>query len=373
MEARIRVHCDIHVDWRFGRSVLEGIIEEVRERRLPWGLTSRMWRTEDVWTIQPQSTAALVIGTARSSRTLDEWVGRGMPFVCVSGGLEPRPGVAVVSTDDVAIGVRAAEHFLSRGFTQFGVLTDPQIQATRMRADAFRRRVSAYSVAVHEGWDPKGLWGFLDRLPAPVGIFCPTDQIARCVATLADQMSRKVPEEFAILGVDDDPLQSNLSPVPLSSIDPRPREIGRLAAATAAEILAGRTPPDRQLVSPGELRVRQSSDLVAVADPIVADVLRIIRARATEGVRAGEVLAPRHGSRRNVETKFRRLLGRSIEDEIRRQRLEAAREMLLATELPVERVGELCGFPDAPHFTRRFRRTFGVPPGAYRRRGGSPP
>lgn len=114
--------------------------------------------------------------------------------------------------------------------------------------------------------------------------------------------------------------------------------------------------------------MRQSSDLFAVDDPAVVSLLRRIRASACEGVRVAELLRPQDGSRRSMEMKFRRYLNRSIEDEIRRCRLQHARELLVGTSLSIEAVAEKCGFANTPHFSRLFKASQGLSQMRYRAR-----
>ncbi|MCC5849389.1 MAG: substrate-binding domain-containing protein [Verrucomicrobia bacterium] len=363
----IRIHCDLKLGWRFGRDVFNGILEARQVGRWNWGMTCDLWKIDEVWSLPPDQEPQGVIGSFNHPAKIREWLKWDIPIVNVSDLRFEHPRVHTVTADNLVIGRMAADNLLERGFQSFGLVTDPAIPAATHRGNSFKEMVSTRSPVREHAWSFLEEMGrFLKDLPLLTGIFCPTDTIARYVVTSLIRLGRHVPEEFAVIGVDDDPIQIGLSPVPLTSMDIRPREIGRIAAETLHDLLEGRPRPETVTVSPGGIITRQSSDLFAISDPAVITVLRRIRTMATDHVRTADVLRPSDGARRTLERKFRTLLGRSIEEEIRRQRIEFAREMLMNTRLSVEEVAEKCGFANAPHFSRSFKKALGLSPGAFR-------
>jgi len=361
------VHVALPLGERFGRDTLTGILEACHAGQWGWWISSPLWIDAEPVDMPHARPAGGVIGVFWSAAQARAWSGSTVRLVNVAGCDTEPPGVHTVTTDHPAVGRVAAAHLLERGYRSFAVLSVSPAPALRQREAGFRSAVEAGG-AVRGLWTTEGrrLADFLADLPPDTGIFCTTDAMARYAVASLLLLGRRVPEDAAVVGVDDDPLHRSLSPVPLSSVDIRFRAVGELAARTLHGLLNGEPRPTRQVLPPGEVIVRRSSDFYAVDDPKVVDLLRRIRARATAGVRVADVLKRSDGARRTVELKFRRYLGRSIEDEIRRCRLEAARELLVGTSLSSEEVAHRCGFANAPHLSRLFKAHYGLGPKQYR-------
>ena len=363
----LHVHVDMLVDWRFGRDILKGLLEANRASRWGWGVTSPLWKQDEVWSLKKDQPEDAVIGVFHDERRAKTWRDKGARIINVAGVLEEPEGVYTVTVDNLQVGRMAAAHFTDRGFQSFAYISHRNSPASHLRRAGFAEGIGdTHELRTHFDLKREALSAFLKTLPVPTAIFCFQDAEARGVVNVLDQLGRSVPEEFAVLGVNDDPIDNGLSPVPLSSIDIRPHIIGQRAAEALHTLQQGGEIPRRQLLQPGELIVRHSSDIYALNDPAVAALLRRIRERACEGIRVRDVMRPGDGSRRGMELKFKRLLGRTIEGEIRRCRLEAAREMLLGSSKNISEIAEACGFCNTPHFSRMFRDTYGVPPGNYR-------
>lgn len=361
------VHVDLLVDWRYGRDILKGLLEANRASRWGWGITSSLWKQDEVWNLQKDQPEDAVIGIFHNEIPAKRWRDKGVRIINIAGVLEEPEGVHTVTVDNAQVGRMAAAHFTDRGFTSFAYISHRNTPASHLRRNGFIEGIGGVGeLHTHFNLQLESLTEFLKSLTAPTAIFCFQDAEARSVVSVLDKLGRSVPEEFSVLGVNDDSIDSGLSPIPLSSIDIRPNVIGQRAAETLHSLFNGKEVPRRQLITPGELIVRQSSDIYAMKDAAVADLLRRIRLRACEGIRVRDVMRASDGSRRGMEMKFKRLLGRTIEGEIRRCRLEAAREMLLGSSKSIGEIAESCGFCNTPHFSRMFRDTYGVPPGSYR-------
>lgn len=367
---RQNIHLSMEmVSWH-NRGIVRGVADAVEANRLPWRLSSD-W-TEVVHSAVRRSEAAGAIGSFTYPETREGWRGSRVPIVNVSAATEPEPTLVSILPDNLAVGREAGTYFLARGFTRFAYVCSGHRWYEEQRHQGFVDTVSGTGPVIRHTGGGTSLRAFLTGLPQATAVFAATDAVARTVLTELHEMGRHVPEEIAVLGVDNDAMQSAFSPVPLSSIDLRSELIGRLAAEAMAELLAGGSPPPLQRVRPAPVVERQSTNLVAVPDTQVARLLQRIRQRACEGVRVSEILEPQDGPRRTLESKFRRFLGRSIEDEIRRCRLEAARAKLLLTRQPMNVIAEDCGFANVYHFSRVFKSHFGHPPGHCRRPGNTP-
>ena len=181
-----------------------------------------------------------------------------------------------------------------------------------------------------------------------------------------------VPHTVAVLGVDNDELICELAMPPLSAIRTATEQIGSAAAAVLARLLAGGAPPAGPvLVPPGEVVVRQSTDVLAVHDPALEKALRYIRDHLERPLGVAEIARVAGVSRRRLERKFRQTVGVSALQEIRRRRLERAQQLLSETHLSIPEVAVRCGVATAPMLAELFRQCAGCTPTAWRRRFGT--
>lgn len=367
-DSAYHIHVEMPVDWRFGRDILGGLLAQQRASKFRWGVTCHLWQQEEVWTLQKDQSPDVVVGLFYDTGNARRWLDQGVRVVNIAGIDREIEGLHTVTVDNLDVGRLAAEHFLERGFKSFAYVRDRRTPAAKQRAEGFHRTIGTeLPLPTHGRLEPQGMAEFLQTLPPATAIFCFTDAVARYVITVLQQLQKTVPEEYAVMGVNADPIDGDLSPVALSSIDIRPYEIGRQAAVTINDLLNGHPCPKVQLLPPGEVITRRSTDILALDDPSVAALLHRIRDRACERIRVADLLKPSDGSRRALEIKFKKLLGRTIEEEIRRCRLATARDMLLYTKLNINQIADACGFSNTPHFSRAFKEAHGVSPGAYRR------
>ena len=287
-----------------------------------------------------------------------------------------------VSIDNPAVARLAAEHLARKGFAHLAFCGDPRFLWSDERGEAFRAAAAAANRtcafftsrrrrAGSPGSDAdlRAIAAWIAALPKPVGIFACYDGRALQVLEACQQLGLVIPDQVAVLGVDNDELLCELSNPPLSSVQPDARRTGYEAAAMLAQMMrGGRAPRRTRYVEPVRVVERQSTDVVSVADPKVAAALRFIRLHATEGINVKDVLKAVPISRTLLERKCRALLGRSLHDQIVQERIERARQLLGESELSIRVVAELTGFGAASYLSVVFRRETGESPLAYRRR-----
>jgi LacI family transcriptional regulator len=204
-------------------------------------------------------------------------------------------------------------------------------------------------------------------LPKPAAVFTCNDLWGLQLAETCRQLGYGVPEDVAILGVQDDDLLCELARPPLSSIAIPAERIGFEAAAMLDRLLARpRLRPPPLLFPPLGVVNRQSTDILAVSDPQVATAVRFIQERAHQPLLVEDVLQAVSISRRALERRFRQALHRTLGEEIRRAHLERARELLARTSLAMSAVAQRSGFTDGKHLATVFRQETGVTPTAYR-------
>ena len=315
-----------------------------------------------------------------------------LPVVNISGRVANVPLPSVLP-DDHAAGRLAAEHLLERGFTHFGYAAIPGHAYSDRRLAGFAAAageagfdVATYGLSPDEHVDKKGGRGkkgktdsgekaseerrreyWLAEQPKPLGLMACNDNRARQFVNACQRIGLRVPEDVALVGVDNDPLQCQTAGLPLSSVDLNCAKIGYEAARLLDSLFAGEAPPQEPLlIAPAGVVSRRSSDVMAIEDLDVLKAMQFIRDHATKPIGVEHVLAQVPLSRRALELRFRQAIGRGVHAQIRRMRIRHAQRLLIESDLAVGRIAELCGFTEPYYFSIAFRRETGMTPRAYR-------
>jgi LacI family transcriptional regulator len=291
------------------------------------------------------------------------------PVVNVSSSLDPPPPASVMS-DNLAIGRLGAEHLARAGSFSFAFyMPGSRSQYARLRHEGFSARLAELGHRATRLTDEgPELAKKLASLPRPLAVMAANDRAALPVVQACRAAGLRVPDDVAVLGVDNDDLIQSLCDPPLSSVNMATERIGFEAAAMLERLMQGEaTPKMPRLVPPIEVIVRPSTDVLAISDGDVSQALRLIRQSAGRRLSIADLARELAISRRQLERRFRKAMGRSLHDEIRRCRVERARELLGRTELTIRQVADACGFSASSYLTVVFQRELGVTPGAYRR------
>lgn len=287
-----------------------------------------------------------------------------------------------VGADDAELGQLAAQHFLERGFRQFGGYAIQNESFVRKRYEGFCDAVTARG---HEcrffeqpdfdqrarSWNrsQKLLIAWLHELPKPCGIFACTDRFGLWLLETCHLSGIAVPEEIAVVGVGDDESLCEMAVPPLSSVHSAGARIGYQAAALLDRLMAGEpAPAEPILIPPIAVTTRASSDITAIKDEFVARALKFMRAHILNGIQVSDVVEAAQIGRRSLERRMRHAIGRSIQEELLRLRLNIARELLVDTDMTLERIAHRIGFSHSQYLSHVFRQTYGITPGQYRRR-----
>lgn len=310
--------------------------------------------------------------------------GSKVPVVAVGGSYEdvrayPK-GIPYVATDNYALIKLAYEHLIEAGLTQFACFSLPEAQANRWaqeREKAFKRllRRDGLPVQIYRGLGTSApLWdsaveqqiAWLQSLPKPIGIIAVTDARARQLLQACLTAGIAVPEEVALIGIDNDPLTRTLTRVPLSSVIQGTETMGRTAAALLHQMLHGKPCAGAQvLVPPDAINVQASSLHQPLGHPYVMQALLFIRQYACQGIKTAQVAAYVGVSRSSLEAHFRKVRGCSVHDEILRFKLASAAKGLEDDHLAIADIAQQCGFKSAQYLHTVFRREFGCTPREY--------
>lgn len=287
------------------------------------------------------------------------------------------PALPGVETNDDTIARWAVEHFEQRGLRHFAFCGDERFAWSLKRGAWFAEHVRQRELTAHEfqlmpsgrrATDRARLAEWLHGLPKPVGVLACYDIAGQEVLEACTIADLRVPDEVTVVGVDNDELIGTLTSPPLSSIEPDAVRMGQLAAQILDEMMDGRpVEPGLRLIDPTRIVTRQSSDILAVDDPLVVRALRFIRDNADRNVKVDAVLREAGLSRRALDHRFERLLGRSVHAEILRVRMGRVAELLSSTDWTMQRIADRLGFSHSEYMSVAFKRYTGKSPGAYRR------
>ncbi|HEX6985155.1 MAG TPA: DNA-binding transcriptional regulator, partial [Planctomycetaceae bacterium] len=376
MKKRPAVALLIETSNAYARGLLAGIVRYARELHPPWSIRLveqgrgdpppawlRDWRGDGIVArIETPVIAEAVLAT-------------GLPVVDVSAARHV-PGVPWVETDDAAIARLAAEHLLERGFRKFGFCGEPGFNWSTWREQAFVRDLAERgdSCSVFEppadsrrASEREAMARWVAGLPKPVGVMACYDIKAQQLLDACRDAGVAVPDEVAVLGVDNDELLCELSFPPLSSVIPDSRRAGYEAARLLDRLMAGReVPAEPVLVPPLGVATRQSTDVLAIEDRDIAQAVRFIREHACDGITVGDVLRIVPLSRRAFEKRFLDRLGRTPHQEILRLKIARAEQLLAETDLSLAAIAERTGFRHAEYLSVAFKRATGRTPGRHR-------
>lgn len=340
----------------------------IAQTSMQWVEAMRAWRPEGI--IIHTNSAEIIAALALAEL--------GVPMVEVGGSIEDMQRIRVCP-DDAAVGRLAARHLLDRGLRRFAFLGNQEPYS--------RRRCQAFVAAVKDAGcgcdtflasDLGPLWTsswtevdsrlalWVQGLPRPCGVFCAKDDIANSLAEVMHALALRIPEDVALLGVDDDEVACLLPEPPLSSIALPVVRIGYVAAEALARLMAGQQVPTATLLPPVRVVERRSTATMAVTDEVVSAALGVIDQDGArlEGI---EALVLRVGvPRRTLERRFRAILGISPLMALHANHVDRARRLLAETSLPLTDIARRSGFASLDRFQVLFRRRVGATPSRWR-------
>jgi LacI family transcriptional regulator len=357
-----------------GRGIVRGVMAYIHTHQ-PWVL--------DV--IEPDTPASAtdpwrgqgIIATVARTRNIASLQSHKVPVVNVSSSLEQVPFTSVL-IDNSAVGTMAADDFLLLGFRNFGFVGLSNRHFSTLRHNGFAQKLARHKFSctqIHDANFPDteqflaGLQQWLLAAPKPFAVLAANDNLARVVITTAIKTGLTVPNQVAVLGVDDDEMQSVYAPMPISSVQLDFETLGYQAAETLDQLLQRRKPPAQpRLIPPKGIQRRRSSDILAVGDPLVAQAIRYMWDHLEHPLNVEKILDHLPPiSRRQFERRFQETLGRSPAEELVRARVERAKNLLVQTNQAMPWIAARCGFGNYKVLAMVFKRITGIAPRDYRK------
>ncbi len=315
-------------------------------------------------------------------RMADAVLQTGLPSVDLRGMI-PELAIPLIGVDNRELAQLAADHLLERGFRHFGFCGwtrgvqhcmderldcfEQLVEAAGFHCDVFKARRAPRK---RDAWEKEQeqIAQWIEQLPKPAGVMASNDDRGMQVLDACRRAAVKVPDQVAVIGVDNDEYLCGLSIPPLTSIDVYSDRIGYEAAALLDKMMDGQPAPEGPIsVPPRNIVTRQSTDVLATDDLDVVRAVSFIRENACRRISVGDVLKHVDLSCAALEPRMKRVLGRTIYQEIQRVQIERVKELLLGTDLPVKRIARRAGFKYVQHLSRVFSQFTGQTPGQYRK------
>jgi LacI family transcriptional regulator len=337
------------------------------------GVIGLITRQRDLDTLRkfPRTVPLVDLSAAWGTAALPDQSGRRVPRVLY---------------DNAAIARLAAQHFIGRGFVHIALLNRGDYHYERERKVIFHATIQDAGRTFHEipfhRWveearrrKPAGvetravrrLAKELLKLPKPLAVFTPSDDIGLRVLHACELTDLRVPEEVAVLGCHNDPLDCNHALVPLSSVDDDLEMQGYEAARLLDRLMNHEPAPAAPIIIPPKgVVTRASTNILAVPHREVAIALRFIWQHYAEPIQTDDVAAAAGLSRYHLMRLFQTHLGRSITDEITHKRIEHAKQLLVETNLKAWQIAEQTGFSSIVHLSTTFSRIVGQAPSHFR-------
>lgn len=382
--AVLRVALLFHASKVYDREILIGIGDYVKQTRVAWDLFLEedfRFRLDGIHEWEGDG----IIADYDDPAVARALAGAHVPVIAIGGSYEDPacyPGqVPYVATDNQLLVARALEHLVEAGVTRFACYSLPESPLNRW-AQERERAFSAWllrngaSGEIHRGlatsaptWGSatKKLIDWLDSLPKPTGIVAVTDARARQLLQACIVANIAVPDEVAIIGIDNDTLGQHLTRIELSSVSQGTAEMGRRAAQLLHQALSGSPVRGaRVVVPPAEVHSRASTARNVQHSPPVMRALYYIRQYACQGIKTEQVAEMMGMSRSSLEMYFRRDLKRSVHDLILQCKLEHCFELLAHTDTGIAEIALASGFRSVQYLNAVFRREVGSTPAVWR-------
>lgn len=367
----------------YDRQVVEGIGQYIQASQCMWDIF-----VEDEFIYHTNTINQLsidgIIADFDDPKTVELLQHTFIPTIAVGSSYKQvdfYPHFPYVATDNAALVEMALSHLQDKGLSQFafyGLQVNTHKHWSIERRDAFVELMEKnhYPIYLYEGvqvhaqnWleEQQKLIVWLKSLPSHTGIIAVTDARARHLLQACEYSKIAVPEELCVIGIDNEELIQYLSRVSLSSVEQGAREIGYQAAKLLHKLLNGQKAPSTPiLIPPITVHTRNSTDYRSLSDPLVIQAMHYIRHRACHGIKVEQVLDHLEISRSNLEQRFKNEMDRTIHQVIHEEKIARAKNLLEQTDISIQEIADICGYPSVQYFYSVFKKEFEMTPKEFR-------
>jgi LacI family transcriptional regulator len=305
-----------------------------------------------------------------------------IPKIFVPHGFNYPRDLPVIITDSSSIARMASEHFIEKGFKNLAFCGFDSFEWSEQRKMYFNKFNREAGLKTHNyapskkirqhdwEWEQQDVCKWIKELPKPVGIFACNDDRGQYILEVCKLLNLQVPEDVAVIGVDNDLMVCEFGDPPLSSIALNTESAGFEAAKLLDKMMkTGKKMNGRQIVATSSHIVqRQSSDILAVDDTEVAQAIQYIKNNAKNKISLDDVVKATSISRRTLEKRFKKTVYRSIYHEIQQIRVELISKLLIETDYTISQITSLFSFTDVEHISRFFKKEKGMGLREFRKR-----
>lgn len=362
-----------------GREIVAGVAKYLEQKR-DWSVTHML---APMGHIHPQQLNNWqgdgIIARITEPALLDLIVSKQLPTVDVLGNVAESP-FPLVHNDQHAIGRSVAEHFTHSAHVHFGYIGLEDEMWSKMREAGFKNALkqqrqvpSSFYLEPNNTsqnsltYDFEALKKWISQRPTPCGLMVCSDQFAPIVFEACHAVQRKIPEQVSIVGVDNDPPFYKLCRPQLSSVEPYHAKVGFQAAKILDQQIQGISHNKKEYtIQQHSLRVRVSSDWLAIEDAQVRRALHIIQKNACDGIQVEQIAQEAGMSRSTLQRRFRTHLQRSVHQIILDQKIKQACNLLGDRSLSISQVAEQSGLGSQEYLNYIFKKHLTMTPLRYR-------
>ena len=303
-----------------------------------------------------------------------------IPIVNISGIDLIEATFPRVTTDMTLTSKMAFEYLLERGFQNFAYFSLKGISYINPQKNSFVQKVkeagfecSQLAIDSHQGAEPNwtldntSVVDWLQSLPKPVAIFTWNMSTARQLVYICIDLGLKIPNEVGILSGSEDDLLGEVSPIPISAVQPSCQMIGFRAMEQLQQLIRGGKPSLKPiLIPPLNIITRQSTDLLSTQDPALRRAMAYLSENSIQKISVSDLARESGLSRRILERRFKKILKRTPGEEIRLMRLKYSQKLLAETDLPISEVASAAGFTNQSYLSVLFRNYFKMTPAQFK-------
>lgn len=368
----------------YDRQVVEGVGQYLQASQCTWDIFMEDDFVYHKETIQSLSIDG-IIADFDDPETAELLENINVPIIAVGGSYQNPdfyPHFPYVATDNYALIETAFLHLKQKGLNHFafyGLPTENHKKHWSIeRQNAFVDLMKKYDYPVHiyqgeqtnsQNWRQAqtNLINWIRTLPQQTGIIAVTDARARHLLQACETAKIAVPEQYCVIGIDNEELIQYLSRISLSSVSQGTKQIGYQAAKLLHRYLNGITISHKPLlIPPLKVEERSSTDYLSLRDPLVIQAMHYIRQRACQGIKVEQVLDHLRTSRSNLELRFKAEMNKTIHQVIHQQKMKRAINLLRFSDIPIPEIAEVCGYPSLQYFYSVFKKEQQQTPKAFR-------